>query len=99
MKVVPWSQVLEVIMSRSANRLQVGGDPEHGVLGPDVVCKKIYIYLNIFWLIVHSPGEFFTFIGSVQSLSRVHLFATPQTAAHQASLSITNSHLCSLPDS
>ena len=46
MKVVLWSQVLEVIMSRSANRLQVGGDPEHGALGPDVVCKKkIYIYI------------------------------------------------------
>ena len=29
--------------------------------------------------------------GSVQSLSRVQLFATPWTAAHQASLSITNS--------
>ena len=29
--------------------------------------------------------------GSVQSLSRVWLFATPWTAAHQASLSITNS--------
>ena len=28
---------------------------------------------------------------SVESLSRVQLFATPQTAAHQASLSITNS--------
>ena len=28
---------------------------------------------------------------SVQSLSRVQLFATPWTAAHQASLSITNS--------
>ena len=28
---------------------------------------------------------------SVQSLSRVWLFATPRTAAHQASLSITNS--------
>ena len=28
---------------------------------------------------------------SVQSLSRVRLFATPWTAAHQASLSITNS--------
>ena len=28
---------------------------------------------------------------SFQSLSRVHLFATPWTAAHQASLSITNS--------
>ena len=32
---------------------------------------------------------------SVQSLSRVRLFATPWTAAHQASLSITNSQ--SLP--
>ena len=30
-------------------------------------------------------------LGSVQSLSRVWLFATPWTAAHQASLSITNS--------
>ena len=29
--------------------------------------------------------------GSVQSLSRVRLFATPWTAARQASLSITNS--------
>ena len=29
---------------------------------------------------------------SVQSLSRVRLFATPWTAAHQATLSITNSH-------
>ena len=28
---------------------------------------------------------------SVQSLSRVQLFATPWTAAHQASLSIANS--------
>ena len=31
------------------------------------------------------------FINSVQSLSRVQLFATPWTAAHQASLSLTNS--------
>ena len=30
-------------------------------------------------------------IQSVQSLSRVRLFATPRTAAHRASLSITNS--------
>ena len=36
-------------------------------------------------------------ISSVQSLSRVWLFATPWTAAHQASLSITNSwSLCKL---
>ena len=34
---------------------------------------------------------FFRSISSVQSLSRVQLFATPWTAAHQASLSITNS--------
>ena len=33
------------------------------------------------------PGQF----SSVKSLSRVHLFATPWTAARQASLSITNS--------
>ena len=32
-----------------------------------------------------------TVFGSVQSLSRVRLFATPWTAARQASLSITNS--------
>ena len=30
-------------------------------------------------------------LSSVQSLSRIQLFATPWTAAHQASLSITNS--------
>ena len=34
---------------------------------------------------------FHVFHVSVQSLSRVQLFATPWTAAHQASLSITNS--------
>ena len=32
-------------------------------------------------------------LSSVQSLSRVRLFATPWTAARQASLSITTSHL------
>ena len=37
----------------------------------------------------------FNDISSVQSLSHVWLFATPRTAAHQASLSITNSR--SLP--
>ena len=48
------------------------------------------------------PSEFWTFgllplrsISSVQSLSCVQLFATPWTAARQASLSITNSQ--SLP--
>ena len=34
-------------------------------------------------------------VSSVQSLSRVRLFTTPWTAAHQASLSITNSRVYS----
>ena len=34
--------------------------------------------------------------GSVQSLSRVRLFATPWTAAQQASLSVTNPNSCPL---
>ena len=41
-----------------------------------------------------TPGDYITIIpqfSSVQSLSCVRLFATPWTAAHQASLSITNS--------
>ena len=46
-------------------------------------------YFLYFWIL-----GMFSF-SSVQSLSRVQLFATPWTAAHQASLSITNSR--SLP--
>ena len=38
-----------------------------------------------------SDGQGHAQFSSVQSLSRVRLFATPWTAAHQASLSITNS--------
>ena len=44
--------------------------------------------------ISHWPCHFFSdafSVFSVQSLSRVQLFVTPWTAAHQASLSITNS--------
>ena len=39
----------------------------------------------------HIPGAGF----SVQLLSRIQLFATPWTAARQASLSITNPRVCS----
>ena len=48
----------------------------------------MYIYLIANWrmYIPHSVNNF----SSVQSLSRVRLFVTPWTAAHQASLSITN---------
>jgi len=54
------------------------------------------ISLNLFY--AHFPfgmclviSVWITCFSSVQSLSRVWLFATPWTAAHQASLSITNS--------
>ena len=36
-------------------------------------------------------GTYIYHFSSVQSLSRVRLFATPWTAAHQVSLSVTNS--------
>ena len=41
--------------------------------------------------IMHVTGIIIAQFSSVQSLSHVQLFATPWTAAHQASLSITNS--------
>ena len=41
------------------------------------------------WLLIQIPGKHQ--FSSVQSLSRARLFATPWTAARQASLSITNS--------
>ena len=51
---------------------------------------------NLYFPSVFLVGALFFFqFSSVQSLSRVWLFATPWTAACQASLSITNSH--SLP--
>ena len=48
-----------------------------------------------FYLFSFSSLISFSIFSSVQSLSHVQLFATPWTAAHQASLSITNSR--SLP--
>ena len=53
--------------------------------------------ISHFLILHHSHPPFFIFpllfngLSSVQSLSRVRLFATPWTAARQASLSITNS--------
>ena len=42
-------------------------------------------------VVVHIYNGIFSQFSSVQSLSHVWLFVTPWTAAHQASLSITNS--------
>ena len=50
--------------------------------------------MNIQKHVCKTSKQFFTFLSllsSVQSLSHVQLFATPWTAKHQASLSITNS--------
>ena len=44
--------------------------------------------INKFW---PCKRKYFLYFSSVQSLSRVRLFATPWITAHQASLSITNS--------
>ena len=51
-----------------------------------------YLHKTMMVILAHSTSvcEFLEF-SSVQSLSRVQLFVTPWTAAHQASLSITNS--------
>ena len=49
--------------------------------------KKLYIHINFICKIY----QYIAFISLVQSLSHVWLFATPWTAAHQASLSITDS--------
>ena len=48
------------------------------------ICLSLSDLLHLVWLSPRSSS-------SVQSLSRVRLFATPWTAARQASLSITNS--------
>ena len=56
----------------------------------DLYMKQNLIWYCIcfhYWLILFSSVQF----SSVQSLSHVRLFVTPWIAAHQASLSITNS--------
>ena len=56
-----------------------------------IICKMFSGSILTFHLVLHiEVNATFTF-SSVQSLSRVWLFETPWTAAHQASLSITNS--------
>ena len=53
-------------------------------------CFLSILSLNVIFFKFYCICSFIT-ISSVQSLSHVWLFATPWTAAHQASLSITNS--------
>ena len=57
--------------------------------------QRVYILFWVWHAVIptDTPGSFIfpCPFSSVQSLSRVRLFATPWTAAHQASLTITNS--------
>ena len=70
----------------------------------DHVLSELSTMTHLFWAALHGMAHSFTELdkavvhairlvqfSSVQSLSRVRLFATPWIAAHQASLSITNS--------
>ena len=55
--------------------------------------RQLFILMRV-WKVMHTfkmTNWERAYISSVQSLSCVRLFATPWTAAHQASLSITNS--------
>ena len=52
-----------------------------------MVIDCYWVFISSDWILLTTWGSF----SSVQSLSRVRLFATPWISAHQASLSITNS--------
>ena len=54
-------------------------------ISPFMSINIYFIYLGTFLLDAYISIQFISF----QSLSRVRLFATPQTAAHQASLEFT----------
>ena len=61
---------------------------------PSVFSYNFAIWRHDFQSFVYFPLAIYYFVylfSSVQSLSRVQLFRTPWTAAHQASLSMTNS--------
>ena len=63
------------------------------------ICKCVYIFMSYVIVIciytynykIHNIYNMWCMFSSVQSLSRVQTFANPWIAAHQASLSITNS--------
>ena len=55
-----------------------------------ILCRPLLFLPSIFPSISIFSNKWDFHISSVQSLGRVWLFATPWTAAHQASLSITN---------
>ena len=89
------NQAIKVLMRLRLNCLSVGQSSVLMNIGSNWLkfhflrkktnSLKNYTLLNV--SIIYCSAQF----SSVQSLSRVQLFATPWTTAHQASLSITNS--------
>ena len=70
-------------------RLRVGF-----ITGPKPLIERIVLHIQVSTLNTSTFSQVRTIsvqFSSVQSLSRVQLFVTPWIAAHQASLSITNS--------
>ena len=73
--------------SLSKGTLRTPLPPPHFTWWPSAVYPSL-VFPGFQWLDSHhSPSS----LSSVQSLSHVRLFATPWTAARQASLSVTNS--------
>ena len=89
--VTPWTATCQASCPSTPELAQTHvhrvGDAIHGF----ILCRLLLLLPSIFPSIRVFPNESVLHISSVQSLSLVQLFSTPWTAAHQASLSITNS--------
>ena len=88
-----WEDPLKKEMASHTSILTWGNHGERSLLGYSPWGGKESDMTEQLTLLVshHTSDNSDSKFSSVQSLSRVHLFATPWTAAHQASLSITNS--------
>ena len=70
------------------------GKPKNTGMGSLSLLQGIFLTQELNWSLLHCRWILYQLryqFSSVQSFSRVRVFVTPGTAAHQASLSITNS--------
>ena len=90
---IPWAVVRQAPLSMGFSRQEYWNGlpfPSPGEL-PDPGIEPRSPALQADALQTELCGKPLVYISSVQSFNYVWLFATPRTAAHQASLSITNS--------